>query len=367
LEANYTKRLTRVQQVMNEQQIDYMIVGVGTDMIYLTGYEKRPSERLTCFVVSKNGEPIMVTSFFEAARLAQTKAFYSVLTWKETEDPMNILKKVIEPSRKVKIAIDDRGWAIFLLRMQKAFPNAEWISASGVLSPLRMIKDQYEIESLREGGRRADKLYEQILSLKFAGKSEKQLGEDIFELAKELKMNPVRPAGIASGPNGMSPHHSSADRVIRPGDGVWMEIGCGGNMNGYYIDKTRSVQVNPPTEKFREIYDIVEAAHQAAFSHIRPRVTCEHVDATARKVISDAGFGEFFTHRLGHGLGLDVHEEPYIVEGNKLLLREGMVFSDEPGIYLPNEFGIRIEDIVTVTDSGAERFFHSTHELQTVN
>lgn len=366
MEPNYAQRVAKAQQLMKEQQIDYAIIGVGTDMFYMTGYEKRPSERLTCLVVSKTKDSFMITSFFEAARLTQVKTFYSILTWKETEDPMNLLRKVIDPSERTRIAVDERGWAIFLLRMQKALPRAEWTSANTVIGPLRMIKDEYEIERLREGGRRADRLYEQILQLKFSGKTERQLGEEIFELAKEMKMNPARPAGIASGPNGMSPHHNSSDRVIRAGDGVWMEIGCGGNVNGYVIDKTRSVQVNPATDRFKQIYRIVEAAHQAAFRYVRPSVTCESVDAVARKVISDAGFGEYFTHRLGHGLGLDTHEEPYMVEGNTLQLKEGMVFSDEPGIYLPNEFGIRIEDIITVTKSGAERFFHSTHELQTV-
>ena len=351
---------------MSEVGIDYLFISVGSDMFYLTGYGKRPSERLTLFVLPKEGEASMVTAEFEAARLAHMDRFYTVQPWKETEDPMTILRKLVNPDKKSVIAIDDKIWGVFLLRMMNALPGAKFVSADPVLTPLRMVKDAHEIQKLREMGRRMDKVYKKVFNLRFTGATETNLAEQIQEIVKHEGLKPERPAGVASGPNGASPHHETADRVIAKGDGVWLELGCGGHVDGYRADKTRSVQVAPATEKFKKIYEIVKQAQQKAFEAICPGVTCESIDAVARGFIADAGYGEYFIHRVGHGLGLDGHEPPYLVQGNTLKLQQGMVFSDEPGIYLPGEFGIRIEDIVAVTTNGAERFYMSTRELNVV-
>ena len=359
-------RISRAQKLMGEKNIDYLIVHVGTDMYYLTGYEKKPSERITCFVIPSNGGPSMITSFFEAAKLDKLDTFYPILTWQETDNPMDLFSGIIDPNTNSTVAVDERSWAIFLLRMQKALPKSDWVSGNLVTAPLRMLKDDYEVESLREGGRRVDKLYEEMVKpgvIKFTGKTENEVGAQIFDLSKEFDMNAAKSAGIAAGANGHSPHHANTDYVIQPGDGIWMEIGCGGHYNGYRIDKTRSVQVGPATDKFAKIYKIVDDAQQAAFLQVKPGVTCESIDDAARTLITKSGYGEYFTHRVGHGLGLDGHEEPYMVGGNKLPLQKGMSFSDEPGIYLPGEFGIRIEDTLVCTDNGAERMFNSTHDL----
>jgi len=362
----FSDRCSRAQTKMQREGIDYLFVSVGSDMFYLTGYLKRPSERLTLFVLPASGQPSMVTARFEAARLAEMERSYEVQTWDETEDPMKILQRLVDETKRATVAIDDQIWGIFVLRMQEALPRSRFVSAEPILSPLRMMKDAHEISRLREMGRRMDKVYEETVKLSFSRSTEIDIAEQIQEICKKQGLNPEYPAGVASGPNGASPHHSTSNRVIGKSDGVWMELGSGGHVEGYKADKTRSVQVASGTEKFRKIYEIVKEAQQKAFEAIKPGVTCESVDAVARGIITKAGYGEFFIHRLGHGLGLDIHEPPYIVNGNKMLLQEGMVFSDEPGIYLPREFGIRIEDIVVVTKNGAERFYKSTHDLLVV-
>jgi len=359
----FSERCRRAQTKMQQKGIDYLFVSVGSDMFYLTGYSKRPSERLTLFVLPAGGEPSMVTAKFEAARLASIEQFYEVQTWDETEDPMKILQRLVNQTKKTTIAIDDQIWGIFVLRMQEALRGSRFVSAEPVLSPLRMVKDAHEISRLREMGRRMDKVYEETLKLSFAGSTEIDVAEQIQEIGKKQELKPEYPAGVASGPNAASPHHSTSNRVIGKSDGIWMELGSGGHVEGYKADKTRSVQVAPGTQKFREIYEVVKEAQQKAFEAIKPGVTCESVDTVARKIITKAGYGDYFIHRLGHGLGLDIHEPPYIVNGNNMLLQEGMVFSDEPGIYLPGEFGIRIEDIVVVRKDGAERFYESARDL----
>jgi Xaa-Pro aminopeptidase len=359
----FSDRCRKAQARMHETGIDYLFVSVGSDMFYLTGYSKKPSERLSLFVLPKDGEPSMVTAKFEAARLANIDQFYTVRTWDDAEDPMTILRTLVNPDKKATIGIDDQIWGIFVLRMQSTLPEARFVSAGPVLSQLRIIKDSHEISRLREMGRKMDKVYEKVVKLHFTRSTELDLAEQIQEIVKDQGLKPEYHAGVASGPNGASPHHSTSDRVMEKSDGVWMELGCGGHVDGYWADKTRSVQVAPSTDTFRKTYEIVREAQQSAFEAIRPGVTCESIDAVGRRIITEAGYGEYFSHRLGHGLGLDIHEPPYIVQGNTMRLQEGMVFSDEPGIYLPGEFGIRIEDIVAVTKDGAERFYDSTHEL----
>jgi len=359
----FSDRCRKAQARMHETGIDYLFVSVGSDMFYLTGYSKKPSERLSLFVLPKDGEPSMVTARFEAARLANVDRFYSIRTWDEAEDPMTILRTLVNANKKATIGIDDRIWGLFVLRMQSMLPEARFVSAEPVLSQSRMIKDSYEISRLQEMGRKMDKVYEEVVKLHFAGSTELDLAVQIQGIAKKQELKPRDHAGVASGPNGASPHHSTSDRVVEKSDGIWMELGCGGHVDGYCADMTRSVQVTPSTNKFRKTYEIVREAQQRAFEAIRPGVTCESIDAVGRRIITEAGYGEYFTHRLGHGLGLDEHEPPYIVQGNTTCLQEDMVFSDEPGIYLPGEFGIRIEDIVVVTRDGAERLYDSTREL----
>ena len=259
---------------------------------------------------------------------------------------------------------------MFIVKYLRSLPKAKFVSAEPVLGEMRIRKDVNEIEYLKQLGKALDEVWEEALKLDYSGRKESELGADVSEINKRIFKLPVErsPRGEnrpTSGINSSSAHGGGPDRVIQPGDAIYWEIGRG-RCHGYVGDKTRSVQVAPATEDYIKVYEVVKRAQRTAFEAIRPGVTCESIDLSGRRVIEKAGYGEYFTTRIGHGLGLDVHEPPYIVKGNKRKLEPGMVFSVEPGIYLPQKWGIRIEDIVYVTEDGAESFYSSTKEFHEV-
>jgi D-alanyl-D-alanine dipeptidase len=222
------------------------------------------------------------------------------------------------------------------------------------------VKDQDEIDRLRAVAEGADSAFAQVVTMPFEGRREMDVATDLDRLLRERGHDRVDFTIVGSGPNSASPHHHSAERAIGLGDAVVMDFG--GVANGYCSDITRTVFVGEPTQEQRRVYDTVRAAQQAAFDAVRPGVPAQEVDRAARAVISDAGYGEFFVHRTGHGIGIEIHEPPYIVEGNEIPLQTGMTFSDEPGIYLPGRFGVRIEDQLVVTDDGADRLNHASRD-----
>jgi Xaa-Pro aminopeptidase len=226
------------------------------------------------------------------------------------------------------------------------------------------VKDDEEVELLRTVALAADEAFADLLELPFAGRRELDVADVVRERLVERGHETTDFAIVASGPNGASPHHGAGERTIESGDAVVLDFG--GTREGYYSDITRTVFVGEPQEEHRAVYEVVRSAQQAAFDAVRPGATAQEVDRAARGVISEAGYGERFVHRTGHGIGLDLHEPPYIVEGNETLLEPGMTFSDEPGIYLPGRFGVRIEDQVVVTTNGAERLNEASRELTVV-
>jgi Xaa-Pro aminopeptidase len=236
---------------------------------------------------------------------------------------------------------------------------------TGALPMLRAVKDAEELERLAAAGASADATFEQIVGVRFAGRREREIGADLAGFLRDHGHSEVDFTVVGSGPNGANPHHEMSDRVIEDGDMVVLDFG--GLKDGYGSDTTRMVHVGgEPTGQEREVFDIVRAAQQAGYEAVRPGVACEEIDRAARKVIADAGYGEYFIHRTGHGIGLTTHEPPYMIEGEKRLLEPGMCFSIEPGIYLPGRFGVRIEDIVTVTEDGGRRLNGTPHELRIV-
>lgn len=364
------ERCRRAQERMQAAGVDWLFVPICSDLKYLTGYQALPLERLTLFLLPKEGEATFLMPQFEVSRLKQEgfAVFYDVCGWQETQDPYALLADITGGAAKAStIAVSDTLWSVFLLGIQKVLPKAVFVSATPVMSELRLRKDKLEIDSLKELGQRMDRVAGDAAKLRYAGRTEREVGWDIFLLVREHGLAPTRSGGVASGPNTASPHHMGGDRMIREGDPIWIELGQGGNWNGYIADMTRVYHVGEPSEEFRQVYDVVKGAQRAARECIRPGVPCQDVDRTARRVISEAGYGEFFTHRVGHGLGLDVHEDPYMVEGNTRPLEPGMVFSVEPGIYLPDRFGIRIEDIMFVTDTGAGNLYSATHDFVVVH
>jgi D-alanyl-D-alanine dipeptidase len=230
---------------------------------------------------------------------------------------------------------------------------------------LRAVKDEDELQRLTLAGQAADASYEDIVNVQFAGRRETEVAADLADLLRKHGHSQVDFTVVGSGPNGANPHHEAGERTIEEGDMVVLDFG--GLKDGYGSDTTRSVHVGEPTDEEREVHEIVRRAQQAGFEAVKTGIACQEIDRAARKVISDAGYGEYFIHRVGHGIGLTTHEPPYMVEGEEHPIEPGMCFSIEPGIYLPNRFGVRIEDIVVATEDGGRRLNNTSHDLHIVS
>jgi Xaa-Pro aminopeptidase len=272
--------------------------------------------------------------------------------WAETDDPFALVADVLRGVRRV--ALDDHMWAEKVLRLRAALPAAEQVLAGPVLRELRMRKSPDEIEALREAGAAIDRVHARMAEFLRVGRTERDIGRDVGHAMIDEGHYRADFVIVASGPNAASPHAHVSDRVVRAGEPVVVDIG-GTTADDYCSDSTRTYCVGDPPDDFAAYYEVLRTAQAAAVAHVRPGVTAESVDAAARDVIEAAGFGPWFIHRTGHGIGLETHEDPYIVAGNTLPLEPGMTFSVEPGIYLPGRHGARIEDIVACGEAGAER------------
>lgn len=359
-DAVHLDRLRRAQEEMAANDIDLLIVGPSPDLFYLIGYEGHESERMSVLVLPKEGQAQYVVPRLEAALLDGKEGLLDLVTWAETEQPATVLAGIVGPAVKGTVAVNDDLWSVFLLRLQGAMPHARWVEAAQLLRPLRMRKDASEVAAMAEVARLTDETWEEFIQQPVTGLTELE-AKDRLEAA--LKARGVTPSFciVASGPHSASPHHNPGKRVIQEGDALVVD--WGGTLNGYYSDVTRSAHVGTPTPEYEEAYAAVLAANEIAFSAVQPGVPCEEIDRAAREFLTAKGYGEAFFHRVGHGLGLAVHEEPYLVAGNDLPLAEGMTFSDEPGVYFHGKFGIRIEDTVVVTADGGEKLNHATRAL----
>jgi D-alanyl-D-alanine dipeptidase len=349
---------------MKEAGIDLLLVAPSADLRYLTGYARGASERPTLLALRPSLDPAIAVPELEAAGAEQI-AGVRVVTYSETDNPYAVLSSALGFSpggvQPLRIAISPQMWAEFLLRLQETF-DAAFVSAVPLLGRLRSVKGPDELELLERAASAVDAAVVQVVQSPFAGRTERQIADEINtwlrnEGVEVAQWGPI----VASGPNAASPHHLTGDREIREGDAVILDFGC--THEGYQADITRTVHVGEPNDEFRRVYQVVQDAQQAGVEAARKGVAAQAVDRAARRLIDDAGYGEFFVHRTGHGLGLDVHEEPYIVEGNQLPLQAGMVHSVEPGIYLPGRFGVRIEDIVVVTEQAARRLNNASREM----
>jgi D-alanyl-D-alanine dipeptidase len=282
--------------------------------------------------------------------------------WTDGADPYGATADLLDPDGRY--AISDSAWAMHVLGLQATLPESSYVSVTRALPMLRAIKGPDEIERLAAAGAAADASLEEIVDVRFAGRRESDIAADLAALLRKHGHSQVDFTVVGSGPNGANPHHEMSERVIEEGDMVVMDFG--GLKDGYGSDTTRTVHVGQPTDEEREVYEIVRLAQQTAFEAVRPGIACQEIDRAARKVIADAGYGEYFIHRVGHGIGLTTHEPPYMVEGETHLIEPGLCFSIEPGIYLPGRFGVRIEDIVTATDDGGRRMNTTSHEMRIV-
>jgi Xaa-Pro aminopeptidase len=360
----YLDRLDRVRQAMGEQGVDAVLLSVGHDLPYLTGYEAMPLERLTMLVVPRDAEASLVIPQLEAPRVAEQPGVFTVVPWGETEDPIAIVAKLADGARTV--AVGDQMWARFLVELLPQMPGAAFRRAVDVVGPLRRVKDDAEIEALAAAGAAVDRIATELQSgaIPLVGRTEAEVSAHLSARILEEGHDVVNFAIVAAGENAASPHHHAGSRVIREGEIVLCDFG--GTMAGYCSDTTRCVVTGDIPADIAEAYEVLHTAQQAAVAAASVGTPCQEVDRTARQIISDAGYGEYFVHRTGHGIGLEAHEDPYIVEGNHEPLAHGHAFSVEPGIYVPGKWGMRLEDIVVATDSGPRPLNNSDHGLTVV-
>ncbi len=343
---------------MADRGVDVLLLSVGADLPWLCGYEAMPLERLTMLVVPRDGDATLVVPALEAPRVVERPGLFAVRPWNESEDPVALVAGLV--GRAGVVAVGDRTWARFLVDLQAAVPDRTWRRASGVTGPLRAVKDVHEIEALRRAARAADRVADELRSgaVPLVGRAEADVSADLGRRLLAQGHDRVNFAIVAAGPNAASAHHEPGRRVIGRGEVVLCDFG--GTMRdgfgvGYCSDITRCVWTGPPPTDAAEVYAVLRDAQERSVASAVVGATCESVDAAARRAITDAGLGEWFIHRTGHGIGVEEHEDPYVVAGNSTTLVPGHAFSVEPGIYLPGRFGFRLEDIVVAAEDGPER------------
>jgi Xaa-Pro aminopeptidase len=359
-------RLARARAATSAAGLDALLVSPGSDLRYLTGYQAKPLERLTCLVLLADGDPILYVPRLELpAALASPVADsgIEVVPWDETDDPFALVADRLPKARRV--GVDNHMWAEKTFAFRHAMPDVEQALAGEVLRELRMRKAPDEVEALRRAAAAIDSVHRRVPEWLRAGRTEREVGRDIAEAILAAGHVSADFVIVGSGPNGASPHHELSDRVIQDNEPVVVDIG-GTMPDGYCSDSTRTYHLGEPSKEFLAYYEVLERAQRAQCDAIRPGLTAERLDAIGRDIITEAGYGEYFIHRTGHGIGLETHEEPYIVSGSDLPLEPGMAFSIEPGVYLAGRHGARIEDIAVCTEDGGERLNLTTRELVVV-
>lgn len=355
-------RISRAAEALRATGHDMLLVTPSADLQYLTGYRALPLERLTCLALRADGRAWLIVPELERpAAQAQDVEGHGIelLSWGETQDPYLMLADATGPIAAP--LVNNLMWVEKAHHLRDAYA-CELALAGPVLSDLRAVKEPDEIAALHEAGAAIDVVHSQVPRWLRAGRTEREVGRDIAAAIIESGHATVDFVIVASGPNGASPHHEVSDRVIEQGDAVVVDIG-GTMPSGYCSDSTRTYAVGEPGAEYREYFALLQTAQAAASSYARPGVSCESVDAQARRILADGGLGDYFIHRTGHGIGLETHEEPYIVAGNTATLVPGHAFSIEPGFYLPGRFGARIEDIVTCEPGGVRSANKTTRDL----
>ena len=362
---DYARRMARAAGAAREAGLDGLLLTPGPDLAYFTGYAPIVvAERITLLVIGASRGPAMLVPKLERAGAADAPgaAAVSLSEWTDGEDPYQAAARLLDADGRY--AISDSAWAMHLIGLQRTLPRTGYVSMTDALPLLRAVKDPDELARLAAAAAAVDGCFREIVGLRFEGRRERDLAGDLASLLREHGHSRVDFTVVGSGPNGANPHHELSDRVIERGDMVVLDFG--GIKDGYGSDITRTVHVGEPDEQEREVYETVRSAQQTAFEAVRPGVACQDIDRAARGVIATAGYGDHFIHRTGHGIGLTAHEPPYMLDGETQPLEVGMCFSIEPGIYLPDRFGVRIEDIVAVTEDGGRRLNDAPRELQLV-
>ena len=378
--TRYGERLAACREAIVERGFAALFVGVGPDLRYLTGFVGEPMERLTLLVVPREGPVSFVVPRLEAQKAGTTPLVAGrhaeIVAFEETDDAAAVVADLMAPRQLASgaaawepIGLSDRLWAMHVLQLQAVLPGRRFEPASIVMRDLRQVKDADEARLLAGAAAAADRTVDGITGGRLVGRTEADVSREIRRRLIDEGHDLADFAIVGSGPNGASPHHDAGDRVIAAGEPVVLDLG--GTLAGYLSDTTRTIWVAgeagiAPEPEFRRVYDLVREAQTQATAAVAPGVPTEAIDAAARAVIAAAGYGEFFTHRVGHGIGLEVHEDPYMVAGNATPLRPGMAFSVEPGIYLPGRWGVRLENIVMCTADGAAVLNRSSLDLRVV-
>ncbi|MEU6992685.1 aminopeptidase P family protein [Streptomyces sp. NPDC046465] len=363
---DYKARMERAAAAAAEAGLAGVLVAPGPDLVWLTGYQPTAAtERLTVLVLAAGQDPVLVVPTLEAPDAAHAAGApaLTLRDWTDGKDPYAVTAPLLDVSGR--FGVSDNGWAMHLLGFQKALPGTSYVSLTEGLPMLRAVKDAAELERLAAAGAAADATYEEIQKVPFAGRRETDVAADLADLLRQFGHSQVDFTVVGSGPNGANPHHEAGDRVIDHGDMVVLDFG--GLLHGYGSDTSRTVHVGEPTAEEQRVHDVVREAQAAGCAAVRPGAACQDIDRAARAVITEFGYGERFIHRTGHGIGVTTHEPPYMIEGEEQPLVPGMCFSVEPGIYLPGRFGVRIEDIVTVTEEGGRRLNTTAREMAIVD
>jgi Xaa-Pro aminopeptidase len=366
--ARYDERLRRLVDLVPQRDLAAVLVGVGPDLDYLTGYRAMPLERLTMLVVASGRQPVLVVPRLErSAAEAELRASVPLATWGETDDPHAL---ALDGVGDGPIAVSDRLWASHLLRLQALRGGTAFVPAGSVLRELRMVKDADEVALLTRAAHAADRVVAQIAAGRLVGRTEADVAREVRERLLAEGHDEAHFAIVGSGPNSASPHHEASERVIEAGEPIVLDIG--GTLAGYGSDITRTLWVTGgdpakgPDEEFLRLFELVREAQAEGASAVRPGIPAQRLDAVARGIIDAGGYGERFIHRLGHGIGLEGHEEPYLVAGNDEPIETGHAFSIEPGIYLEGRYGARIEDIVVCGPEGPIVLNEVSRELRVV-
>ena len=364
------ERAARARARMADAEVDVLLLSVGPDLPYLTGYTAMPLERLTMLVLPREGDATLVVPELEAPRVVERPEVFGLRPWGETEDPVAIVAGLVGAAGRV--GIGDHTWARFVLDLQATLAGAAFVRAGTVTGPLRAVKDAAEVEALRRAAAAVDRIAADLQAgaIPLVGRTEADVSADLSRRIVAEGHQHTNFAIVATGPHAASPHHEAGDRVIGPGDVVLCDFG--GTMLdaegvGYCSDITRCVHVGEPPAAVAEAYAVLHEAQRAAVAAAMVGTPCQHVDDVARGIIAAAGYGDRFIHRTGHGIGVEEHEDPYIVAGNATPLAPGHAFSVEPGIYVPGRFGLRLEDIVVAAPAGPDELNRADHTLAVVD
>jgi Xaa-Pro aminopeptidase len=347
---------------MDTLGVDVLLASCGPDLTYLTGYEAVPLERLTALILARGDESTLLVPRLEAARVEERPDVFNLETWDEDEDPVERVAAHVRSAQIVAVA--DHASARLLLALQDALPRARFIRASLVTSPLRARKDEAEISRLQAAADAVDAIAHGLRVRPLGGRTERDIQRMLIELMLDAGHDRANFAIVGTGPNSASPHHEPSDRRVEAGDVVLCDFG--GTMRGYCSDITRMFVVGEIRPEVQDAYDALSVAQETAVSAATVGTPCEDVDAVARGVLAQSAFAEQFIHRTGHGIGLEAHEDPYLVVGNDTRLAPGHSFSIEPGIYFPGQFGLRIEDIVVADAAGPRRLNSAARDLAVV-